>query len=183
MLSVKTFLQGLAAIAAASLATAQAAVINPATGLSGNVTVTTTTPETGVFKAVDTVAGMAGNTATITVATASFIDFSIADAGIMGDAYALQLDGVTLTPDGGNMGADARGPAATSFFSMFINTIFLSAGLHTFGIFYTDACCNIGISLNEFEFSAARPVPVPGAIPLFLAGLAGLVFARRQRKT
>ena len=188
MKSLSKILGGLAACGAFMLSAAHAVVvIDPTTGLSGSVSYDNDTAMLGIFEPVDSIdpAGadpaVAGNTLTITVAVDSFIDFTIADGGTAGDAYALQLGGFTLAPTGGNMGADTKGAGATSFFSMFINNIFLPAGVNTFAIFVTDTN-GIPINLNEFTFSAARPVPIPGAIPLFLAGLAGLAFARRSRK-
>ena len=161
-------------------ASAQAAVIDPNAGLSGSLTADPSTPGVGLFLPVDTVAGMPGNTATITVAADSLIDFIIADDGVPGDAFALQLNGVTLAYQGGNLGPSTRGPGATDLFSAFITSILLPAGVNVFSFFYTDACCD-AFTLNNFQFSAVRPVPVPGALPLFLTAVAAMGLRRRRR--
>lgn len=158
-------------------------VIDPNTGLSGSVTVNPSMIGPAFFDPVDFINADAGNTATINVAVDSVIDFRIQDLGQFGDAFALQLDGFTLAPTSGNLGPDTRGPGATSYFDGMWSNIFLSAGLHTFGIFHTAGCCNVA-TLNSFEFSAARAtaVPLPAALPLMAGGLGLLGFMGWRRK-
>ncbi|MBG6177169.1 hypothetical protein IWQ55_004779 [Labrenzia sp. EL_208] len=157
-------------------------VIDPNSGLSGSVTIDPSMIGAAFFDPVDFINGDAGHTATINVATASLIDFQIQDMGQLGDAFALQLDGFTLAPTSGNTGANTRGPGATSHFNGIWNNIFLSAGSHTFGIFHTAGCCNVA-TLNSFEFSAARVVPLPAALPFLAGGIGflGLMGWRRKR--
>jgi hypothetical protein len=87
-------------------------IINPATGLNTSI-VWNTPVGTGLWLPLSSLGG-SGNTAQITVAGFSSIDISIADGGIYGDAFAIQLDGFTLTPTSGNLGANTRGPTTTS---------------------------------------------------------------------
>ena len=143
---------------------AQADVIIPATGLDAIVFWSGAGGTGfGLTHPVESINGIAGPNATITVPTASRITFSLNDFGVSGDALALTLDGVLLNPTSGNFGPDTRGLDATSLFSATYSNILLSAGLHTFELFLTDACCHDG-AMNA-SWSAAVPVPVEASPP------------------
>lgn len=181
---------------------AHAAVIDPELGLSGSVGVSSSTPGVDFFLPVDEINGMDGNEATITAPAAATLDFTISDGGTTGDAYALELNGELLTPTGGDLGEDTRGPDASSFFSAVFEDIAIPAGTSTFGIFYTDTCCT-SISINSFAFTGIAltdvtppdgppsgggpdtpaPIPVPAAFPLLLGGLAVLRLMPRRRQS
>ncbi|MES9869275.1 MAG: PEP-CTERM sorting domain-containing protein [Sedimenticola sp.] len=160
--------------------TAYAGVIDPTTGASGNASWSSPVG-TGYHLPVTSWLGMPGHEHTITVTTDSLIDIHIADRGVMGDAFAIELDSVIIAPTSGSFGADTRGPGATSFFDAMWEDVFLSAGTHTLGLFVTDACCTSG-GTHISSVSAAEAVPEPSIIALLGAGLVGIGFTRRRAK-
>jgi hypothetical protein len=158
-------------------------IINPTVGLNTSVNWGGAIG-TGLFLPVQAF-GSPGNTAFITVANAGTIDFSISDGGIAGDAFALQLDGVNLAPTSGNFGANTRGPSASSYFSAFYNDIVLSAGSHTFSLFFTDSCCSSGGTSASFSAvtpSVAAAVPEPTTVALLGLGMLGFAASRRKSR-
>lgn len=130
-----------------------------------------------------------GSTAQITVPTASLIDIIIGDPVLSqpGDAFEIELNGSVLTPTGGALGPNTRGPGATSFFLAEYDGVFLPAGVNTFEIFVTDACCDEGGSeiLSFTNVRAAPPqsgeVPLPAALPLLAAAFGGLGLLRLRK--
>ncbi len=173
-----------AAFAAAPASDAQATVVlDPATGAQDLNFEWGGTAGTGLYTPIESIGGQAGNLVEITVGLESVIDIFIEDAFIIGDAFAIELDGVLLTPTSGNMGADARGAGATSYYSALYDDVLLTAGTHSFGLFLTDSCCDGGGGA-DVDFSAATPaastVPLPGALPLLAAALGGFALIRRR---
>ncbi|MEM9495588.1 MAG: VPLPA-CTERM sorting domain-containing protein [Pseudomonadota bacterium] len=89
-----------------------------------------------------------------------------------GDAFDLIFDGNVIPWD-----------SETTPGGLFLGerfSLFLSAGTHTFSIFVRDGSADVGA--GYLNFSAVNEVPLPAALPLFLAGLATLGVARRKRR-
>ncbi len=138
-------------------------IINPTTGGSGDFFFSG-----GVITPPD-------DQLVVTVTGKHVIDVFLDDCCIVGDEFALLLDGSLLTPTASNPGAGSL------FFADYIGVVLQQAGTFTFTITQTRDCCGAGQGF--FEVSAAREAPEPGTLGILALGLAGLgLIARRRRK-
>lgn len=172
-ISMIIWLAALTSSASFSIAKADA-IINPSTGLTANVIWSSPIGTNLGLVPVSNIGGDATSFASITVAAASFITFSIEDGFVPGDAFALALDGVLLAPTSGKFGPETRGPDATDYYAAIYTNIALSTGSHQFQLFVTDSCCFGGGTTASWS-AASEAAAVPG--PIVGAGLPGLVMA------
>jgi hypothetical protein len=155
-------------------ATAQATVVvNPATGRSG------TFEWTGGLGPIDTIDGGSHSNWSITVGSASLIDFRVDDCCVSGDEFGLVVDGVaTAWSTAGYVGGNFRAIA---------DDLFLSAGTHFVAVVLTKLAPGWTTGGATYQFSSVRaaptPVPEPGALALLAAGLLGAGLWRRRRVT
>ena len=164
---MKLFLRTFVAILAMAFAsTAFAVTIDPDTGGSGDFTWDDGLGDTADFPAFGT-----DPVLDITVSRDSFIDFSVLDCCITGDAFALVLDGSVVA-------WDTEGTTGPGGLFEGAATIFLSAGAHTIDLLITADCCGAGF--GTWEASAAR-VPVPASLPLLLIALGSVAYIRRKQ--
>ncbi len=163
---MRQFIFVLAAVfMAAFTTTASATVVNPAgdTGgfsWSGGLGASTT------FDGHDTLS--------LTVAKASTVTFSVVDCCLIGDAFALLVDGASVAWDSITNPGGVGGNFAASV------DLLLAAGAHTFDLTVTADCCGGGG--GTWATTPVSAVPVPAAGLLLLGSLGGLV-AMRRRKT
>ncbi len=104
----------------------------------------------------------------ITLSSDGYIDITLDDCCVIGDEFALVVDGVIVPWDVSN-------PGSGTLFSASINDLFLSAGTHTFAFMLTAACCSSGG--GSYSFSS---VPTPPSIALFMMALLGLSLSRKK---
>lgn len=103
---------------------------------------------------------------TITGTPGQTFDISLADGGSPGDAFAIEINGVRLTPTTENGGPETRGPAATSYYSATYDDVSIANATNTIQIFITDSCCSSGgtgitfsdIKITEPESDAAEEI-------------------------
>ena len=157
-------------------------VIDPGTGASDLPFTFAGIPDAPQYTPVLLIDNTPGNRLLITVGNDYTVNFSVRDAFVPGDAFAVELDSVRLTPDSGNLGSDTRGSDAASYYTAFFDNLFLSAGTHTFSLFLTDTCCTAGSAFASI--SAATPVPPagvpePGSFALMGLAIAGFGVVRR----
>lgn len=147
--------------------TAQALPINPATGLSG----TFFFGGTGDIGSVQTSPAEGWQ---IGVGADSLIDVRVDDCCVIGDEFALLLDGV-LTP------WTSSNPGGGSLFFGQAIGLLLTAGTHQFDFRLTDACCSGGG--GSYRFSPVREARVsePSTVALISLGLLGIGISRRRR--
>ena len=164
---MKLFLRTFVAVLAMAFAsTAYAVTIDPDTGGSG-----TFRWDGGLGDSVEFPTFGADDTLDITVSQDSFIDFSVLDCCVVGDAFALVVDGSVVAWDSDGF----TGPGGLYEGAA---TIFLSAGAHTIDLLITADCCGAGF--GTWEASAAR-VPVPASLPLLLIALGSVAYIRRKQ--
>jgi len=163
---MRNFIIGVIALLSVSLTQAAPVMIDGSVGLSGSFSFGGT-PGTTQTSPVD---GWM-----ITVVSDSLIDVSVFDCCVIGDEFALLLDGVEVPWTDSN-------PGDSSLFFGEATDLFLSAGTHTFDFLLTEACCSSGG--GSYSFSAVSDAPAsvtePAILSLFSLGLAGLGFARRR---
>lgn len=96
---------------------------------------------------------------TITGAPGQTFDIPLADAGAAGDAFAVEINGIRLTPTTENGGPETRGPAATAYYSATYDDVSVANATNTIEIFITDSCCTSGgTSITFSDIKISEPV-------------------------
>ncbi|WP_210115118.1 hypothetical protein [Roseovarius aestuariivivens] len=104
--------------------------------------------------------------------TTSSVAFDLGDTGGDVDNFLISVYDVK-----DNL-LEARNVSSSSF----SNQVFALAGMHRFHIDFDDLS-TAGYFLDNLEFgNVISAIPVPGALPLMLSGLAGLGFVGRRRR-
>lgn len=80
----------------------------------------------------------------ITGSTGKTFDIFVEDLYTMGDAFAIEVNGVRLTPTTENGGANTRGPGATAYYTAGFDNVSIPNATNTILIFVTDSCCSSG---------------------------------------
>ncbi len=76
--------------------------------------------------------------------TGKTFDISLVDQGAPGDAFAIEVNGVRLTPTTENGGPETRGPGATAYYSASFDNVSIPNASNSILVFITDSCCTSG---------------------------------------
>lgn len=112
---------------------------------------------------------LANPTFQIQGAPSATFDISIADVGIPGDAFAVEVNGDRLTPTSGNTGSNTRGTGATSFFSAVFDDVSIPNAMNTIEIYVTDSCCSGGVANIAFSNIQGTDTSPPSATSVSIA--------------
>lgn len=130
--------------------------------------------------------GIVGGTSDITIDTTEFIQFSFA-APVTDVSYFVDICGFSGGLCGGRTVEvfGSNGGSLGVFLQDFPGFYFLSdlVGAALISGFTLSAIDRGDFRIERLSFESVQEVPLPAALPLFLAGMAGLKFARRRRRT
>jgi len=112
----------------------------------------------------------------LTVGSGYALNISIQDCCIAGDVFDLIIDGGVVAWDSETFPG--------GLFNGSIMGLVLSAGAHTLDFGIRSYCCTTAEGgFASYSITSVSAIPLPAALPLLLAGLAGLGVAGFRRKS
>lgn len=157
-----------------SFSASAALPVDPDTGGSGDFNWTDGIGSSVFWEEVFSGLGNGEDKLSITVAKDSKAKLSVLDCCFVGDAFALIFDDVLVPWDNeGFTGPDGLFEAD--------KVLELSAGMHTIDLTVTEKTPDFDTGAGSWELSAARAVPLPGALGLVGLGLIGCAGSIRRR--
>lgn len=101
---------------------------------------------------------MSSDVFTITGTPGQTFDIALSDVGSPGDAFAIEVNGIRLTPTTENGGPETRGQIATAYYSATYDDVSVANATNTIEIVITDSCCTSGgANITFSDLKIAEP--------------------------